>query len=189
MIGKVIVGIVIAILTGGLVLGALNRTTSREADSVRFSAGENRSGSEEELNSGRLGGGRNGSQVEDGLPNTPRYQKEQDGDRSLSGIETSGKGVADGEEGWLQLTGTVTGIDPGLLQVRLEDGNLLEMRRRAWWFAQDQGFSASIGDQLKLTGFIEGDEFETAELENLTTGFSVAIRDENGKPLWAGKGG
>ncbi len=189
MIGKVIVGIVIAILTGGLVIGAMNRTSSRGVDSSGLNAGEHRSGSEEELNSGRFGGGRNGSQDEDGLPNTPRYQEEQGGDLDLSGIETTGKGVAVGSDNWIQLTGTVTGIDPGLLQVRLEDGSLLEMSRRAWWFAQDQGFSASVGDQLNLTGFIEGDEFETAELENLTTGFSVAIRDENGKPLWAGKGG
>jgi hypothetical protein len=189
MIGKMIVGIVIAVLTGGLVIGAMNRTSSREADSSRFSAGEQRSGSEEELNSGRLGGGRNGSQAEDGLTNTPGYQEAQGGDRGLSGIDSTGKGVAVGEEGWIQFSGTVTGINPELLQVRLEDGKLLEMSRRAWWFAQDQGFSASIGDQLNLTGFIEGDEFETAELENLTTGFSVAIRDENGKPLWAGKGG
>jgi hypothetical protein len=189
MIGKVIVGIAIAVLTGGLVIGAMNRTSSREADGNRFNTGENRSGSDEEPNSERFGGGLNGSQAEDGLPNTPRYQGEQGGDRGLSGIETTEKGVAVGSDVWIQLPGTVTGIDPGLLQVRLEDGNLLEVSRRAWWYAQDQGFSASIGDQLTLTGFIEGDEFETTELENLTTGFSVSIRDENGKPLWAGKGG
>ena len=40
MIGKVIVGIAIAVLTGGLVIGAMNRTSSREADGNRFNQGK-----------------------------------------------------------------------------------------------------------------------------------------------------
>ncbi len=189
MIGKVFVGVVIAVLTGGLVMGAINRTTSRNASSRSINAEDHESGSLGVQNGDGYESSRNRGQGESDGAEISGFQGNQAGIHGFAGNETAGKGIAIGVDGWIEMSGVVTDLETNLLQVRLEDGSLLEMSRRAWWFAQDQGFSASIGDQLNLTGFIEGDEFETAKLENLTTGLSVAIRDENGRPLWAGKGG
>ena len=189
MIGKVIVGIVIAIVTGGLVLGAVNRTASRDVESSRFNAEEHEIGSLEVQNGDGYGEGRNGEQGESYGAVTNGNQGDQAGFQSFESNESAGEGLAVDADGWSEVIGIVTSIDPDLLQIQLEDNSVIEISRRAWWFSQEQGFSASIGDQVNLTGFFEGDEFETAKLDNLTTGFSVAIRDENGRPLWAGKGG
>ena len=189
MIGKVIVGIVIAILTGGLVLGAVNRTASRDVDSSRFNAEEHEIGSLGVQNGDGYGESRNGEQGEGygAVPNG--NQGDQAGFQNFASNKSAGEGLAVEADSWSEVKGIVTSIDPDLLQVQLADRSVIEISRRAWWFSQEQGFSASIGDQVNLTGFFEGNEFETARLDNLTTGFSVAIRDENGRPLWAGKGG
>jgi len=47
---------------------------------------------------------------------------------------------------------------------------------------------AQAGDQVTLTGFYEGDTFEAAQISNATSGEAVSIRDDAGRPLWAGGG-
>ncbi len=107
--------------------------------------------------------------------------------RSDARGEGSGTGLAEVSE-WLALFGVVTGIDTGLLTVQLDSGELVEMEGRPWRFAQEQGFTAEVGDRVTLIGFYEGDEFEVGQIDNDATGLSVAIREESGRPLWAGQG-
>jgi hypothetical protein len=53
----------------------------------------------------------------------------------------------------------------------------------------DAGFSAEISDSIALNGFYEtADKFEVLFIENLTKGIEVQIREESGRPLWAGNG-
>ncbi len=99
----------------------------------------------------------------------------------------TGTGQAEVDE-WLTLSGTVTNADASLLAVKLDNGELVEMIGRPWSYAQGEGFTASTGDAVTLLGFYENDEFEVGRIDNLTTGLSVAIRDESGRPLWAGGG-
>jgi hypothetical protein len=99
----------------------------------------------------------------------------------------TGTGQAQVDE-WLTHSGTVTGIDASLLAVQLDSGELVEMIGRPWSFAQEQGFTAQVGDRLALVGFYENDDFEVGQIDNVTTGLSVVIRDEGGRPLWAGRG-
>jgi hypothetical protein len=87
---------------------------------------------------------------------------------------------------WLTLQGTVVSIDSNALVVEMEGGEQVLVENRPWWFAQEQGFVAQAGDELAIVGFYEGDEFEAGRLDNLSTGLSVPIRAENGRPLWAG---
>ena len=82
----------------------------------------------------------------------------------------------------------MTGIDAGLLTVQLDSGELVEMMGRPWTFAQEQSFTAEVGDRVTVVGFYEGDEFEVGQIDNDSTGLSVAIREESGRPLWAGRG-
>jgi hypothetical protein len=43
-----------------------------------------------------------------------------------------------------------------------------------------------VGDAVELEGFLENDEFEISYLANLTSGESLQIRDDSGRPLWSG---
>ncbi|MGD9405243.1 MAG: hypothetical protein PVH95_08855 [Anaerolineae bacterium] len=99
----------------------------------------------------------------------------------------AGTGLAEVDE-WLELPGTVASVDASLMAVQMDNGELVEMIGRPWTFAQEQGFTASVGDRVTLTGFYEDGEFEVGELENMSTGLLVPIREDSGRPLWAGGG-
>ena len=121
------------------------------------------------LNLGQSLGGYDG----EGRPNAPG--------------EGNGTGLAEVSE-WLTLSGEVTGIDRGFMTVQLDNGELVEMMGRPWTFALEQGFTAETGDRVTVIGFYEGNEFEVGQIDNDSTGLSVVIREESGRPLWAGQG-
>jgi hypothetical protein len=79
-------------------------------------------------------------------------------------------------------------VDSYALTVETTDGREITMLGRPWLFARESGAVLQVGDQVQLLGFDEAGEFEVGQIANLTTGQSVLIRDENGRPLWAGGG-
>lgn len=91
---------------------------------------------------------------------------------------------------WLTLEGTAKSADENALIVATTSGSTISVQNRAWWFAQEQGFQVAVGDSLRLSGFLDriNGEFETAQIENLTSGQSINLRDESGRPLWSGRG-
>jgi hypothetical protein len=103
------------------------------------------------------------------------------------GAGAAGIGQADVDE-WLTLTGTVVSVDSYALTVETTDGREIAMLGRPWLFAQEAGAVLQVGDQVQLLGFDEAGEFEVGQIANLTTGNSVVLRDESGRPLWAGGG-
>jgi len=82
------------------------------------------------------------------------------------------------------------------LVVQTTSGEKVSVENRAWWFAQEQGFSTRVGNQVTLVGFYEGDDpstssglcFEVGQIDDTINGQTVLVRDENGWPLWAGRG-
>jgi hypothetical protein len=104
-----------------------------------------------------------------------------------AGAEVAGAGQAK-VDAWLTLHGTVESVDEASLVVQTAEGEQVVVENRPWWFAQEQGFSARVGDEVSLLGFYEGDEFEVGRLDNLSAGLTIPIREENGRPLWAGRG-
>jgi hypothetical protein len=103
-----------------------------------------------------------------------------------------GQGVSIGQAEALELLnvrGTVVSVDTTSLVVETADGSQIEVQGRPWWFAQEQGFSAGIGDEVTLLGYSENGEFIASQLSNLATSTTVNIREEGGRPLWAGGGG
>ena len=101
---------------------------------------------------------------------------------------SDGAGTGQAEvEAWLTLQGSVVSVDSSALVVQVA-GDELVVEGRPWSFAQEQGFAAQEGDELAVVGFYEGDEFEAGRLDNLSTGLSIPIREESGRPLWAGRG-
>ncbi len=105
--------------------------------------------------------------------------------------EAPGDGTGTGQaqvDEWLTLQGTVTSVDADALLVQTDAGEQVTVENRAWWFAQDQGFTAQAGDRVSLLGFYEDGDFEVGQIDDLSSGQAVSIRDENGRPLWAGRG-
>ncbi|MGD8624288.1 MAG: hypothetical protein PVJ34_07120 [Anaerolineae bacterium] len=105
--------------------------------------------------------------------------------------ETPGDGTGTGQaqvDEWLTLAGSVVSVDADELLVQTDDGQQILIDGRARRFLDELGFAAQIGQRLQLTGFYEDGDFEVGTVENLTTGQTVEIRDETGRPLWAGRG-
>ena len=111
------------------------------------------------------------------------------GNGTVSGTSQRGSGTPQAEvEEWLTIQGTVTGTDSDALLVETADGQQVVVENRGWWFAQEQGFSTQVGNQVTLTGFYDGDQLEVGQISDGSNGQTVQIRDESGRPLWAGRG-
>jgi len=97
----------------------------------------------------------------------------------------SGEGYAATE--WLTVSGEVIGLLDDELTIQAAEGEMV-VHLGPEWYWEAEGIALDPGDEVEVTGFYEGDEFETARIENLTTGESVTLRDDSGRPMWAGHG-
>jgi hypothetical protein len=172
MVKKFILGIALFGLVGILVGGAVLRTMDKTSQSSEShgSQGRGRSAQDANLNQDvRQGGGQRSGP-----------------DKDLS-RETTGAGEAS-VEAWVTHEGAIAAVDEEMATIMLTDGEEIIIEGRSWSFAQEQGFAVHSGDQLELVGFYENNTFEVGQIDNLTTGQRVALRDETGRPLWAGRG-
>jgi len=85
---------------------------------------------------------------------------------------------------WETLTGTVIGIDHEVAIQTAGGEVLIGMGQSAYW----ADFEVNVGDEITVLGFHEDGEFKAGTVENLDTGETVALRDETGRPMWAGQG-
>lgn len=84
---------------------------------------------------------------------------------------------------WTTVSGIVLSI--GDMQMTLQTGSgEIVIADRPWSFALEAGFTAEVGDQVTVQGFYEGETFEAGQLTN--GDLVVSIREESGRPLWAG---
>ena len=172
MIKKIVLGTLFAGLLALLVVGGVNRTVSKtEAGTENRGQSEHVAETGAGKNSGP-GGNRLGSEV---------------GEDDCDGSESSDAGRAEVED-WVELSGTVAEVDEHDMLVELENGETLSVSGRPWRFALENAFEASNGDAVTLIGFYEGDRFEVGTLTNESSGQSLVIRDESGRPMWAGGG-
>ena len=84
---------------------------------------------------------------------------------------------------WETLTGTVTVVDNEIAVQTAEGKVIVGLGQSSY----REGFALDVGDQVTITGFYEGDEFKAGTIENLTTGQSITLRDQAGRPMWAGR--
>lgn len=100
-----------------------------------------------------------------------------------------GLGVGQAEVAeWLTFQGSVASVNSSELIANLSDGEQISLVGRPWWFIQEQGGAYQVGDQVTIVGFYEAGELEVGQIVNNTTGQSISVRDESGRPLWAGQG-
>lgn len=85
---------------------------------------------------------------------------------------------------WETLTGKVTAIDGDVTIQTAEGEALVGMGPSAY----REGFDLAVGDEITVVGFHEDGEFKAGSVENLTTGETITLRDETGRPIWAGRG-
>lgn len=175
MFKKAILSIALVGFIGILVVGAVLRTRDK---------------TDRQSESGEQGRGRSAQNalVDENQRQTAGQQR---GQSSRDRTEDIGDGLAIGEaavEEWATREGVVIASNEEMLTILLDDGESLVIEGRAWSFAQEQNLAVDINDRLVLHGFFEGDTFEVGHIDNLTTQQAVALREESGRPLWAGRG-
>ena len=200
MIKKIFVGVLLAGVFGLLILGAVNRTLAKTIDNESktnqrtliegYTTGNGNEGYSQEgdgipANDLEKGGGYRSGTYQDNSSSYPANWIGQGGQPQGASGDGLGIGLADVKE-WLTLTGTVESLETDLWVVVLSDGTALEIEGRILSYLEEQGFSVNSGDSLNLMVFIENEDYEVGQIENLTTGEIAVVRDENGRPLWAG---
>jgi hypothetical protein len=85
---------------------------------------------------------------------------------------------------WETLTGKVTAVDGDVTIQTAEGQVLIGMGQSAY----REGFELEVGDEITVVGFHEDGDFKAGSVENLTTGETIVLRDETGRPMWAGRG-
>jgi hypothetical protein len=86
------------------------------------------------------------------------------------------------------LEGTIDSIDESSLEINTTNGQSIELVNQIWRYVQDQGSFPSLGDQVTIEAFFDDyGSLEIASIENLTNGQSLTLRDESGRPMWAGR--
>ena len=85
---------------------------------------------------------------------------------------------------WETLTGEVIIVDSEITIQTAEGQVLVGMGQSAY----REGFALEDGDEITVIGFHEDGEFKAGTVENLTTGETIVLRDETGRPMWSGQG-
>ncbi len=85
---------------------------------------------------------------------------------------------------WETLTGEVIIVD-GDITIQTAEGQVLVGMGQS---AYREGFGLEVGDEITVLGFHEDGEFKAGTVENLTTGETIVLRDETGRPMWSGQG-
>jgi hypothetical protein len=92
-------------------------------------------------------------------------------------------------EEWLVYEGTVVqapedGVD---LLIETSDGEKVAVGTGPMYMAS-QGFTLQAGEPVQVRGYWEDGELKAAQVTRLTDGQTIILRDELGRPAWAGAG-
>ena len=187
MTKKIIVGVLGAALVALLVVGAVNRTTAKIGNET---AGEH-------------SGGRWGqTQAYAGPESLLGDHEVALGNQQINGGQGRGQGQGNGGNGnaqsagqpnpqaevgqWLTVRGTIASITADELVVETAEGEII-IEGQPWRFAQAQGFTAEVGDEVELIGFDEDGKFVVGQIILTGSDQKLALRDETGRPGWAGQ--
>jgi hypothetical protein len=205
---KIGIGVVVVLVVGVLAFGALLRTgvvlasqfgwTDRMmGSSMRggYGAAENDGcdcgRSDGNSKNGRMGGMHGAlSGMGDGRwQNQPNQSNNDSRGMGPGMMDEAGMGMGMvGVDKWVTVEGQVTTVDSDQMIVKTSDGKEIEISLQAWTYAQAEGFKVSVDDEVSLVGFYDRNNFEAGKISNSTSGKSIAVRDDYGRPLWAGGG-
>jgi hypothetical protein len=165
-------------ISAALVVGAINRTTSRSdpgtesGNGVRGQSNAARRNTDSEVYA--LAQGSNAQNR-----GTGRFSRSDGEPLELAqSIETD----------WVSIAASVISVNEDALVLEQDDGMELVIEGRAWRYAMESGFTTDIGHAVLVAGFYEDGEFKFGSVEDLTNGQSVVLREGSGKPSWSGQG-
>jgi hypothetical protein len=197
MLKKALVGIFLAGVVGAVIAGIVALADPTEHIFAR--QGERRGAVEQGSGyQGGRGGGGNGQNATSAVPNNePGAAANGRGRQTTStGNESNGAGNGRGrnrntespaEHGaWQTMEGVV--IETAELVIETIDGDTVQVGLGPIHYRESQGFVLNVGDEVRVSGYREGDEFKAAQVENLSRGTQIVLRDTSGRPMWAGQG-
>ena len=178
MIKKILVGTMLAALIGVLVYGAWYRTQAKAAsESSNREAGLS---AEIQLDDQDVAG-----QSQSGGYQANQSESGQLGENG--GSQAAGSGDPQAEIGALvTLFGMVESAAEDTVVIQVPEQSPVELTGRALSFALEQGFELVPGNMAKVIGFYENEDFEIVEIENFDNGQTIALREQSGRPMWAG---
>lgn len=89
---------------------------------------------------------------------------------------------------WITVKGTITAMNTNTITIKTTANETLAIQMGKPSFAQAQGITFKVGDEVSVVGFYQGTQFSAGEITQLSTGLRLMLRDPNGRPLWAGQG-
>ena len=159
----------------------------RQGQGVARQAELDRSGDVGGYGRSGAGQGRGSTAAENGGGAQGRGQGSRAGGGAGEGAESGeGVGLEHPAETWMAVSGTVVAYGDGLT-IQTAEGEITVETGPSWYW-DEHGIALEAGDEVVLYGFYEGDDFELGAIEDVTSGERVALRDDTGRPLWAGRG-
>jgi hypothetical protein len=147
--------------------------------------------------------GRNGQGRTDQAANTA-YRRGGANDRADTAENARGQGRGQGNGAgvqgkqrdsanldWMTFEGVVTAFEMGdgaEMTVQTADGQDVAVGGGPSFYWTENGYSLDTGARVTVTGYYEDGEFKAAEIQNLDTKDTIFLRDDSGRPLWAGRG-
>lgn len=209
MIKKIVLIGLFVLFAGILVYGAMNRTsatseTARRIESQKAAVNEPDPLNEQEAfgqgNQGQGLGRGQGNQSEGGQGQGNQGQGSQgqgqgQGQGNQQGRGNQGQGQGrnrQAEAAEIQERVTITGDvvqapDLGIDMI-LETAAGEVLIGTGPGYLAEQGFEIQVGDPVSVDGFWENEEFKATKITLLADDSSIVLRDEWGRPMWAGAG-
>jgi hypothetical protein len=107
------------------------------------------------------------------------------------GDQGAGEAGLHEDHDWMTVEGTVLSLqisDGADLVVRTAGGEEILVGGGPGFYWTENGYQLSSGASVRVSGYHEDGEFKAAEIENLSTGETIVLRDADGRPMWAGRG-
>jgi hypothetical protein len=107
----------------------------------------------------------------------------QGGNADGRGNGPSGRSVA---ADWVTVEGRVVDAEHGIL-IETADGQVVEVHTGPEWYWDENDYVVNAGDEVRVQGLFD-DHLEAGQIENLSSGQLITLRNADGVPLWSGRG-
>ncbi len=164
MLNKLIIGLLLITVIGGAVFAL---TDNQNAPAAEVAATPTAITNQQGNGNGNGGNGQANAQ------STPAAQGTQQVQASVSSVGDPWSG-----------SGTILELSTVGMTLMLDDGSevYVELGPQDYW--QTQGLTLNAGDSVAIEGFFNGDNYHARTVT--ANGATLAVRDENGQPLWSG---
>ena len=172
MLTKILTGGFILIMVGAIIAGAIAVFAPSEEAHLGAGAREQSTSLTQGPGAGGQGQGQGGQGQGQGQGQGRGRAVSPETDTTPLGLETVEGAVVETDE----------------LVIETTSGKIMQVGLGPRSFRESQGFVLQTGESVRVSGYWESDEFKATQLENLTTGTSIVLRDPTGRPMWAGQG-